>query len=272
MKEVVVADSCACGMCVLFEIMKCSANLRLTYLADGERNPFGLRTRDQIQDIVDDWLRYSTGRDRRLDALVVACNTASSAMEPIRRELSEKWRIPIVTMLDGLTECIDESISTVRGRPVSLFGTEFTCLSGDYDRVLLRAGAARVHHIVGTRTERLVARGLGDTESAVSAARDEIVDQRDTEAKAVVLGCTCFTMITPMLKDIFGPDVVLLDPSEHVAKTLMAIAEIPSERILGESELQVYASGDLSKWSRRINRVTEELMGRRVEVKRVILR
>ena len=174
----------------------------------------------------------------QLDALVIACNTAAAAVEPIRRELSLKWQTPFTTMFDGLIMCIEENAPVINGHAISLFGTQFTIESGEYERALLEGGASEVYHIVGTKTERLVAYGLWDNAFEVEAARNEILGQLDPNAEIVVLGCTCFSIIKPMLRNIFGHHAIFLDPSEYVAQTLISSARMPETKATSQSQLR----------------------------------
>lgn len=74
---ILVADSCGCGVGILGEIIKYNNMPHTIFLADGQMNPFGLRSVSEVQNIVEDWLKYFANSAYKIKMLVVACNTAS---------------------------------------------------------------------------------------------------------------------------------------------------------------------------------------------------
>ena len=133
---ILVADSCAGGCAVLRNLIHSVRGGRFVYLCDGEMNPFGLKTQTEIQNIVIDWLYYA--HKINASVLVVACNTASVAIHPIRKKLELRFGIPIVSMLDAAQAAFSRNISLIEKKRISLYGTLYTISSHYLDYSLMK--------------------------------------------------------------------------------------------------------------------------------------
>ncbi len=213
----VFTDTCLGGSTVAARAAAPGAGLRAFYLADYAVNPLGVKTAAEIRAALERWMRIALPRT---GTLVVACNTASVLLEQLPDMLSEAEGagLRVLSMVRLLDRALASPGPIVEGRRVCLMGTRFTVAQPVYRDRLLRAGAAEVLPLAATRTEHTIAHLRHTSE----AGRREIVEEvGDTVRRAdvVVLACTLFPLVGPLLLDI-NPACLLLDPADGISGTL----------------------------------------------------
>ena len=109
---ILMTDSCSGGLSVLKYIKRWSNDYKIIYVADYEKNPFGLKNHVEIVNIVKSWFTNLVKKDK-VKIVVIACNTASIAIKYKKAELSKKFGIPVITMIDGIKKCIKIMKSTL---------------------------------------------------------------------------------------------------------------------------------------------------------------
>lgn len=215
--DVVFIDTCLGGSTVAARAAMTATGVRAFYLADYVVNPLGVKTAAEVRGALERWIRIALPRTR---TLVVACNTASVRLEQLPDVLSEAEGsgLRVLSMVRLLDRALAAPASTVEGQRVCLMGTRFTVTQPVYRDRLLRAGAAEVVPLAATQTEHTIA-GLRHTSAD---GRREIADEvGDTVRRAdvIVLACTLFPLIGPLLRSI-NPACRLLDPAAGIAGTL----------------------------------------------------
>lgn len=126
---ILVADSCGCGLGILGEIIKYNNMPHTIFLADGQMNPFGLRSVSEVQNIVEDWLKYFANSAYKIKMLVVACNTASvSIMGDFQEHLETQYDIPIVNIVESTVRAVSEVVidSDTNKYNIAVLGTKRT--------------------------------------------------------------------------------------------------------------------------------------------------
>jgi glutamate racemase len=189
------------------------------YLGDTARLPYGTKSPETVE-------RYALQAaavlvDRGVDALVVACNTASSvAVEA----LSARWPgLPVVGVVEpGARAAAD---ATVCGE-VAVVATESTVRGGAYQRALARLRPevrvrARACSVLVALAEEGWTRGAV-AEAAAHAYLDDWFAPGAGAARpdTLVLGCTHFPMLVDTLRAVVGPGVTLVDSATTTAAAL----------------------------------------------------
>lgn len=185
------------------------------YLGDTARLPYGTKSPQTV-------LRY-TGRnldflvDRGVKAAVVACNTASALALPELRPKVPTWGVvgPGALAADS---------ASVTGR-IGVLGTESTIASGAYAAAI---HARRPDAVVVSQAcplfVPLVEEGWWQDEITEQVARRYLEPLRKQDVDTVVLGCTHYPLLVPVLRSILGPEVSLVDSAaviaEHLAQQL----------------------------------------------------
>ncbi|KPJ56538.1 hypothetical protein AMJ49_04655, partial [Parcubacteria bacterium DG_74_2] len=120
---ILIADSCAGGLEILKYFLEWAGDYKIYYLADGEKNPFGQKTKKEVKDIVYSWIKNFQTSNDNLKIVVVACNTASVAIKDQVSNLEKKFKIPIVTMIDGVEKSVYENKKILKNKNTLILGT-----------------------------------------------------------------------------------------------------------------------------------------------------
>ena len=210
-RPVGVFDSGMGGLTVLHECLVTMPHEDFVYLGDAARLPYGPRPLPEIR-------RYAREIGAYLEALgvklvVVACNSATSAALP---ELQTELRVPVVGVI---TPEAHAAVQATRNRRVGLLATQATVASRRYDELLhaLDAGV----EVVPVACPRLVPLIEGDDpfgEETVAAVREYAAPLKEAGCDTVVLGCTHYPLIRPILQRVFGRDVTLVFSAEETAR------------------------------------------------------
>ena len=210
-RPVGVFDSGMGGLTVLHECLVTMPHEDFVYLGDGARLPYGPRPLAEIQ-------RFSLEIGAYLEAqgvkmVVVACNSATSAALP---ELQEALGVPVVGVI---TPEAHAAVQATRNRRVGLLATEATVRAGRYAQ-LVRALDASVQ-LVPVACPRLVPLIESDDpfgDDTTDAVRAYAAPLKDVGVDTVILGCTHYPIIRPILQRVFGRDVTLVFSAEETAR------------------------------------------------------
>jgi glutamate racemase len=211
--DVVFADTCLGGSTVAARVAASGTGLRAYFLADYAINPLGVKARDDVHAVLERWVRMATACS---GTLVVACNTASVllAQSPDVLAMAESAGLRVLSMVDLLDRVLAEHSRTVLGKRVCLMGTRFTVSQTIYRDRLMGAGAVEVIPLAATRTEAMIAHLRHETAEGRAAILDEI-GEIVRRADVVVLGCTLFPLIAPLVREV-TPRCALLDPAAGI--------------------------------------------------------
>lgn len=217
-KPIGIFDSGIGGLTVFAEIKRRLPNESLIYLGDNARVPYGTKSAETV-------IRYSLEnaaflKQRDVKAIVVACNTASALALPA---LSSKFDLPILgVVLPGAKEAIK---ATKKGS-IGVIGTQATISSDAYARALKELnGNIRVVSQACPLFVPLVEEGLIDNEVAHAAAKHYLSGIKDEGIDVLILGCTHYPLLKPLIRDVIGNEITLIDSAEATAKALESMLE-----------------------------------------------
>jgi glutamate racemase len=205
-----VFDSGVGGLTVLHECLVTMPHEDFVYLGDHARLPYGPRPLEETRRFAREIAGYLQERDVKL--IVVACNTATSAALP---ELQEQLTVPV---LGVITPEAHTAVQATRNRRIGLLATAGTVAGGRY--------AELVHTLdAGVAFFPIACPGLVDLieedapfEQTLEAVREYAAPLRDAGVDTVILGCTHYPLIRPILQRVFGRDVTLVFSAEETAR------------------------------------------------------
>jgi glutamate racemase len=210
-RPVGVFDSGVGGLTVLHECLVTLPHEDFVYLGDHARLPYGPRPLDEVREFSREIGAFLERQDVKL--IVVACNAATSAALP---QLQEELAVPVIGVI---TPEAHAAVQTTRNRRVGLLATQLTVDAGRYARLVRDLDAGVELHAVAC--PRLVPLIEGDdpygaeTEAAV---REYAAPLKDAAVDTVILGCTHYPLIRPILQRVFGRDVTLVFSAEETAR------------------------------------------------------
>jgi glutamate racemase len=206
-----VFDSGMGGLTVLHECLVTLPHEDFVYLGDGARFPYGPRPLDELR-------RYAAEIGGFLEAegvklIVAACNSVTSAALP---ELQTELSAPVIGVL---TPEAHAAVQATRNRRVGLLATQATVESGRYE-ALVRALDAGVE-LTPVACPRLVPLIESDDPfgpETTEAVREYAEPLKRADVDTVILGCTHYPLIRPILQRVFGRDVTLVFSAEETAR------------------------------------------------------
>jgi glutamate racemase len=209
-----VFDSGAGGLTVLHECLVTMPHEDFVYLGDAERCPYGPRPAAQIRRFALEIGSYLARLDVKL--IVAACNSATAAALPL---LQERLDIPV---LGVLTPEARAAVQATRNRRIGLLATEATVASRRYSHALrdLDAGV-RVVEVACPKLVPLIEAGHVVDQRLADAVREYAEPLKDAGVDTVILGCTHYPLIRPVLERVFGRGVTLVFSAEETARDVV---------------------------------------------------
>ncbi len=233
-----VFDSGVGGLSVLREVRRALPAAELLYVADSGHAPYGEREPAFITERVLAIAEFFRAHD--VGAIVLACNTASAVALPALRA---QFTRPVVAIEPAIKPAAQDTRSGV----VGVLATSRTVAS---------AGVARLVqvHGVGVRVLLQACPGLvelvesGELSGARAAALVEsfVRPLLNDGADTLVLGCTHYPFLRPLIEQVAGPGVQVIDPAPAVARELVRRLEAGATSDAREGSESFWTSGDLA--------------------------
>lgn len=246
-----VFDSGVGGLTVVKAIAERLPELDLLYVADSAHAPYGGKSPQQVRERASHITRFLV--ERGAQAVVVACNTATAmAVE----ELRSSFAVPIIAM----EPAVKPAAAATRTGVIGVLATAGTLESERY-RQLVDSHGQRISVIgrVCNRWVEQVESGELDTARTRALVASELEPLLAAGADTLVLGCTHFPLLAPLIAELAGPGVTLVDPAPAVAGQL---ARCLGGRPSGDGRLRLWSSRCAADEAERLGR----LLGRPVEV------
>jgi len=211
-----IFDSGSGGLSVYREIVKLLPNERYIYYADNAHCPYGEKSRQYIIDRAESISSELTLRG--CDIIVVACNTATAAAISTLRE---KFEVPFI----GMEPAVKPAANITRTGVIGVLATASTLKAGKYLDTKNRysSNISVIEHI-GQGFVELVESGMMDGPQTEATVRRSLEPLLNKNADVIVLGCTHYPFLMPVIRRIAGPGVTILDPAPAAAKHLKDIA------------------------------------------------
>jgi glutamate racemase len=201
----------------LKEIRKVLPSEHFIYYSDNAHCPYGEKSPEYIQDRARTITRLLM--DRGADAIVVACNTATgAAIATLRAEFD----IPFI----GMEPAVKPAALGTRSGVIGVLATAGTLKASKYLNTKgLYQDNVRIEEHVGEGFVQLVERGELDGPETERVVRASLQPLLDAGADTIVLGCTHYPFLQPVIQRIAGPDVRVIDPAPAVAQQVLRVLE-----------------------------------------------
>jgi glutamate racemase len=214
-----VFDSGIGGLTVVRELERQLPHERIIYFGDTARVPYGPKSPETVQRYsreISDWLL-----GEGVKVIVVACNTATAHALPILREYVS---VPVIGVVEPGARA---AMRTTTSRVVGVIGTAGTIASGAYERAIHAIEPrARVVARACPLFVPLVEEGWLDREATRLIAREYLEPLAEARVDTIVLGCTHYPLLAPLLAELARPGVKLIDSAaETAAETKRTLIE-----------------------------------------------
>lgn len=245
--KVGVFDSGLGGLTVVKEMLRLLSGVEILYLADTHHAPYGEKSSEAIRAyahrIADYFIEH-----HRIDALVVACNSATTAAIASLRE-----NYPDLTIV-GTEPGIKPAIAATKSGKIGVLATRATLRSEKY-----RALAERLSH--GKEIEifeqacpglaEAIEKGELEHPDTMRKLRGWIMPMREAGVDTIVLGCTHYPLAEEQIRNLYASSpLTLIETGEAIARRLSDLLGITHrEGTVSSSPLTVFATGAIDRRS-----------------------
>src|SRR4051794_11449118 len=216
-------DSGVGGLTVLREVMRRLPNESTIYVGDNARAPYGPRSDDEVIRFSEQCLDELTARD--VKAIVVACNTSSAIALPHLRLRYDRPLLGVVR--PGATAA---ALAT-RNRRVGVIATVATVRSRAYFQAIKEEDPfVEVEELATPRLVPMVEAGQLEGKLVEDVVAEQIAPMLDEQRgiDTLLLGCTHYPLLAPVIRRIIGSDVAVIDSASATASALAALLEMHS--------------------------------------------
>jgi len=213
-----VFDSGLGGLTVVKQLKKILPAEHLVYFGDTARIPYGTRSQNLIKQYALEDARLLMQYDIKM--LVVACNTASSSALPY---LKERINIPVVGVVKPGAAA---AAAMSRSKRIGVIGTAATINSQAYTRHIQKLiPQAQVFGQACPLLVPLVEEGWLDNRVTRLTLEKYLKTLLYQNIDALILGCTHYPLLRPLIQQVVGPQVTLIDSGEETAKVVKEILQ-----------------------------------------------
>ena len=239
---VAMFDSGVGGLTVLHECLVSLPQEDFVYLGDTAMFPYGdkdpERLRERIRTIAEMLL------DRGAKLLVIACNTATAVGAEVTREVAAERGVEVVPVVEPQAEIAAAITANAR---VGVLATPNTVESGAYRHALEAIGRGLdVIEVAAPDLASFIQDGALFDEETMAMARSYCRPLIEADVDTLILGCTHYPLVAPMLQRVLGRDVRLVSGGHAVAaavqRTLEAGGRARESR--GEGTYEFLCTGD----------------------------
>jgi glutamate racemase len=259
-------DSGVGGLTVLHECLVSLPEEDYLYLGDTALFPYGdkdtARLRERIGAIA------SLLLDGGAKLLVIACNTATSIGEDVAREVAAQHGVEVVPVVEPQAEI---AAAITDSGQVGVLATPNTVSSGAYRSALEAQGRAlEVTEVKAPDLAPFIQQGSPFDESTMEMARSYCAPLKRAEVDTLILGCTHYPLVAPMLQRILGRDVRLVSGGHAVAAAVQrSLKRRDLEREPdGEGDYRFLCTGDVDSFRELGTRFLQMPLG---EIERIDL-
>ena len=208
-----VFDSGVGGLTVVRALMERLPFESIVYFGDTARVPYGIKSPDTIARYAAQLTRFLLAQDVKM--LIVACNTMAAVAQEVVRTLAG----PNVPVLDVIEAGARAAVAATRNATVGVIGTPTTINSNTYAlRIHALRGDVRVHSQACALFVPLVEEGWLDHPVTHLTAEEYLKPVLAEGVDTLVLGCTHYPLLKPVLADIAGPQVRIVDSAVTTAE------------------------------------------------------
>ncbi len=224
-KPIGVFDSGLGGLTCAKELLKLVPNENMIYLGDTARMPYGVNTKETITAYTNDDVDFLQRRGVKM--LVAACGTISSNVPAAR---IANLSVPFV---DVITPTISAAVKATKNKKIGIIGTPATIRSGSFaSRLKMFDKDIQTVSNGCPQLVTLVEGGYIDEDNFItnSVCKEYLKPIKDFGVDTLILGCTHFPIISKIIQNIMGEDVVLIDAGRETA--------LEVKKILGMLDLE----------------------------------
>lgn len=236
-----VFDSGLGGLTVVQAMTQMIKGAQIFYVADTKNAPYGEKTPEQIMQYSLDITRYLLDT-YQIDALILACNTATSAAIRHLREI-----YPSLIII-GTEPGIKPAIEQTRTGKIGVLATPAT-LQGDKYKQLTQAlslqKSVQIYEQACPGLVERIEKGEIDTPETKALLEQWLAPMRENNVDTIVLGCTHYPLVSQSIESIMNCNVSLIHTGEAISRHLLTLSMQKGHLNEGELKLHIHTTGTI---------------------------
>lgn len=236
-KPIGIFDSGVGGISVLRELIKIMPHEDYIYFGDSANAPYGSKSLKKVRELSLDIAKQLMQKD--VKAIIVACNTATSASVKKLRELYED--IVIV----GIEPAVKPAVESNPGSVILVLATPVTLKEEKYHKLVNQfEEQAEIISVPCSQLAEMIEKG--ESKIRIKEYMSEVLKPyTEMKPRAVVLGCTHYPFVSDVISDILGKDVSLFDGGAGVAKEVKRRLDEKNALNTDGGKITFLSSGDV---------------------------
>ncbi len=242
-----IFDSGIGGLSILKEINRVLPNENTIYLADNKNCPYG--DKDTVEIVKLSLKNSSVLIDMNCKIIVVACNTATTNAI---KEMRNLFSIPII----GIEPAIKPAILNTKTNKIGVLATEMTLTSDLFNQTSNKfSDKVEIIEQIGYGLVNQIEKGNINTENTRKLLKSYIDPMLDSNIDQLVLGCTHYYFLIPIIRQIITDKITIQDPNKAIAKQIIKILKSKNleNPLKSNYKNKVYANGDAEIIKNTIN-------------------
>ena len=260
--KVGVFDSGLGGLTVVSSIQKVFKGAELFYIADTAYAPYGEKTSEQILARSLEITTYLL-ENHKIEALIVACNTATSAAI---KHLREKFPFLIVI---GTEPGIKPAIINTQTSNIGVLATPATLKGEKYQFLVNELSSTKKVKLYEQACIGLVEqieKGEINSPETFNMLEKWLIPMKKDNVDTIVLGCTHYPLVDDIIKQIMGNDITLIETGDAIANRLILLSEEKGHINEGKLDINVCHTGQISRFM-----IDKILDNKNIEVRKCLI-
>jgi len=225
MKSIGVFDSGVGGLTVVKELIRQLPYENIVYFGDTARVPYGIKSKETVIRFSIENILFLLKQDVKL--ICVACNTVSSFALPA---IKSHFKVPIVGVISPGAR---EAVYATQNKRIGVIGTKGTIKSRTYEFEIKQLDPkAKITACACPLFVPFVEEGWLSGSVVLEVAKSYLKPLKNAGVDTVILGCTHYPLLKPVIKEVMGHDVTLIDSAKQVAAEVKKI--LAAENLLNE--------------------------------------
>lgn len=210
MRPIGVFDSGVGGLTVARELIRQLPGEDIVYFGDTARVPYGIKSKETVIRFSIENILFLLKQDVKL--ICIACNTVSSVALGV---LKKHFKVPLVGVI---TPGVREAVYATGNKRIGVMGTAGTIKSHTYESQIRQLDPTiKVVAVACPLFVPFAEEGWLSGNVVLEVARRYLKPLKEAKVDTVILGCTHYPLLKPVIKEVLGKDITLIDSAKQVA-------------------------------------------------------
>lgn len=220
-------DSGVGGLTLVKEVMRLLPHEELIFIGDSARNPYGPLPLEVVNQYARQMAYFLVGKGIKL--LVIACNTATvSSLAILQKELP----VPVIGVIEAGSQ---EAVMMTKNQEIGVIATKGTIDSGAYEAQIKSFNQEiKVHSKAVPKFVQLAEANDLDSLDTQQTIEEELQVFKKTKIDTLILGCTHYPLLQPIIQKYVGESIAIINPAGHVATQVKDL--LVTEKLLRDSQ------------------------------------